>query len=57
MINTIKCNKYKLETYFQKGIGLCHPLDGIANPKHKLLHFLATNFISQREEGASFSPG
>jgi hypothetical protein len=37
----------------QKPIGLCHPLDGITNPKH----FLMTNFISQREEGASFSLG
>ncbi len=31
-----------------------HPLDGIANPKHKLLQSLTTNNFLQREEGTSF---
>ncbi len=35
-------------------MGLDHPLDGITNPKYKLLHFLTTNFFLQREEGTSF---
>jgi hypothetical protein len=26
-------------------IRLYHPLDGINNPKYKLLHFLTTNFV------------
>jgi hypothetical protein len=34
-------------------IGLYHPLDGITNPKYKLLCSLTTNFL-QREEGTSF---
>ncbi len=34
-------------------IGLYHPLDGVTNPKYKLLHFLTTNFW-KREEGTSF---
>jgi hypothetical protein len=37
-------------------MGLHHPLDGITNPKFKLLHFLTTNIL-QREEGTSFKPG
>jgi hypothetical protein len=36
--------------------GLYHPLDGITNPKFKLLHFLTTIFL-QREEGTSISLG
>ena len=35
-------------------IGLYHPLDGIANPKYKLLQFLTSNTFLQREEGTSF---
>ncbi len=35
---------------YTMAIGLYHPLDGVFNPKHKLLHFLTTNFL-QREEG------
>jgi hypothetical protein len=34
-------------------IGLCHPLDGVANPNYKLLCFLTTIFLP-REEGTSF---
>jgi hypothetical protein len=34
-------------------MGLYRPLDGITNPKNKLLRFLTTKFL-QREEGASF---
>jgi hypothetical protein len=34
-------------------MGHYHQLDGITNPKYKLLHFLTTNFL-QREEGTSF---
>jgi hypothetical protein len=34
-------------------IGLYHPLDGVANPMYKLLHFLSNIFL-QREEGANF---
>jgi hypothetical protein len=33
-------------------IGLYHPLDGITNPKNKLLCFFTTNFL-KREEGTS----
>jgi hypothetical protein len=33
---------------------LYHPLDGITNPKHKLLHFFTTKTILQREKGTSF---
>ncbi len=32
---------------------LNHPLDGITNPKNKLLHFLTAIFL-QREEGTNF---
>jgi hypothetical protein len=35
-------------------MGLNHPLDGVTNPKYKLLHFLTTNLFLQREEGTSF---
>jgi hypothetical protein len=35
-------------------IGLHHPLDGVNNPKYKLLHFIQlTNFL-HRKEGTSF---
>jgi hypothetical protein len=37
-------------------MGLDHPLDGVTNPKYKLLQFLTTIFL-QREEGTSFYPG
>jgi hypothetical protein len=36
-------------------MGLDHPLDGITNPKNKLLHFLTTKFFLQREEGMLLS--
>jgi hypothetical protein len=32
-----------------------HPLDGVTNPKYKLLHFLTTKYFLQREEGTSFN--
>jgi hypothetical protein len=35
-------------------IGLYHPLDGITNPKYKLLHSLTANFFLKREEGTTF---
>jgi hypothetical protein len=38
----------------RKEMGLDHPLDGVTNPKYKLLHFLTNNFFLQREEGTSF---
>jgi hypothetical protein len=28
-------------------IGLYHPLDGVTNPKYKLLHFLTTTFFTE----------
>jgi hypothetical protein len=34
-----------------KVLGLDHPLDGVTNPKYKLLHLLKTE---KREEGTSF---
>ncbi len=34
-------------------MGLYHPLDGITNPKYKLLRFLTTIFL-QREKVTSF---
>ena len=38
-------------------IGLHHPLDGVTNPKYKLLHFIQlTNFL-QRKEDTSFLTG
>ncbi len=39
-----------------ESIRLYHPLDGVTNPKYKLLYFL-TALILQREEGTSFLPG
>jgi hypothetical protein len=40
----------------RKGIamGLDHPLDGVTNPKYKLLHFLTTKIFLQREEDTNF---
>ncbi len=35
-------------------IGLHHPLDGVTNPKYKLLHFIQLTFSLQKEEGTSF---
>jgi hypothetical protein len=37
-------------------IGLYHLLDGVTNPKCKLLRFLKTIFL-QKEEGTTFWPG
>jgi hypothetical protein len=34
-------------------IGLYHPLDGITNPKYKLLHFLTTDFFKEKKALAS----
>ncbi len=45
--NTLTCDIPKLT-------GLYRPLDGITNPKYKLLHLLTTNFFSPKEEGTSF---
>jgi hypothetical protein len=38
----------------KKIIGLHHPLDGVNNPKYKLLHFIQLTNILQRKEGTSF---
>jgi hypothetical protein len=35
-------------------IGLHHPLDGITNPKYKLLRFIQLTIFLQKEEGTSF---
>jgi hypothetical protein len=35
-------------------MGLDHPLDGVTNPKYKLLHLSTTKKVLQREEGTSF---
>ncbi len=35
-------------------IGLYHPLDGVTNPRYKLLYFVKTKKNMQREEGTSF---
>ncbi len=35
-----------------KPIGLHYPLDGITNPKYKLLHFLATKIFLGKEKKA-----
>ncbi len=43
----LKCLKFFLS------IGPYHPLDGVTNPKYKLLHFWKTNFL-RKEEGTSF---
>ncbi len=37
-----------------QAIGLDHPLDGITNPKYKLLRFLTTNFF-MKEKALAFS--
>ncbi len=34
--------------------GLYQPLDGVTNPKFKLMHFLTTLIFLQREEHTSF---
>jgi hypothetical protein len=39
---------------FIKRIGLYHPLDGITNPKYKLLLFITANFL-QRKVGTIFN--
>jgi hypothetical protein len=36
--------------FTMKLIGLDHPLDGINNPKYKLMHFLTTKLFLLREE-------
>jgi len=37
-----------------QSIGLHHPLDGITNPKYKLLRFIQLTIFLQKEEGTSF---
>jgi hypothetical protein len=37
-----------------KIIGLHHPLDGVTNPKYKLLHLIQLTFFFQKEESPSF---
>jgi hypothetical protein len=32
-----------------------HPLDGVTDPKYKLLHFLKTEFFLQREKALAFN--
>ncbi len=36
-------------------MGLDHPLDGITNPKYKLLHFLTTNFFCEEKKTSAFN--
>jgi hypothetical protein len=39
---------------FFESIGLHHPLDGVTNPKYKLLRFIQLINFLQRDEGTSF---
>ncbi len=41
-----ECRGAKIDPFL---MGLDHPLDGITNPKYKLLHFLTTNFFAKRK--------
>ena len=36
-------------------MGLDHPLNGITNPKYKLLHFLTTNFFCREKKSLAFN--
>ncbi len=36
-------------------IGLHHPLDGITNPKYKLLHFIQLTFFSKKNRALGFN--
>jgi hypothetical protein len=38
-------------------IGLYHPLDGLTNPKYRLLHFLATKFFCKEKMALAFNRG
>jgi hypothetical protein len=52
----VTLTKVKVAVLTTHLIGLYHPLDGITNPKNKLMCFITTNFL-QRGEGTSFKPG
>ncbi len=56
LILVLKCI-YKYNNYKLCIIGLHHSPDGITNPKCKLLCFITTKFLLQREERTSFQPG
>jgi hypothetical protein len=36
-------------------VGLYHPLDGIPNPKYKLLHFLTTKLFRKEKKALAFN--
>ncbi len=36
-------------------IGLYHPLDGVGNPKYKLLHFLTTKLFCKEKKALAFN--
>jgi len=44
-----------LNARFASPIGLYHPLDGITDPKYKLLHFLTTNFFCKEKKAIAFN--
>jgi hypothetical protein len=54
-VRLILASLSKTTNSFKKfpAMGLYHPLDGVTNPKYKLLHLLTTKIFLQRE-GTSF---
>jgi hypothetical protein len=46
---------YKLKVLHTSVIRLYHPLDGITNPKYKLLHFLTANFFCKEKKALAFN--
>jgi hypothetical protein len=36
-------------------MGLDHPLDGVTNPKYKLVHFLTTKFFCKEKKAIAFN--
>jgi hypothetical protein len=39
---------------FFRAIGLHHPLDGVTNPKYKLLHFIQITFFLKKKRAEDF---
>jgi hypothetical protein len=56
-LKTFIITTFSIKTDRIQVTGLYHPLDGVTNPKYKLLHFLTTTFFYKEKKAIAFKQG
>ncbi len=54
-METVVSNFLSLKNQKHLAMVLDHPLDGVTNPKYKLLHLLSTNKICKEKKALAFN--